>query len=69
MFPDTKLLPPTESKELNEETFFIGDEEFPKWTLFGDEWIELDESMFRSGLCFECKKLGYCKRENNDYAE
>lgn len=34
----------------------------PKKVLFGDEWIELDESMFYPGLCPECRELGYCKK-------
>ena len=43
MFSDIQPLSLPKSKELYELTFFIGDEEFPKWALFGDEWIELDE--------------------------
>ena len=69
MFPETELLPPFESKKLNEETFFIRDIKLPKWTLLGDKLIELDESMFTAGLCPECKQLGYCKRGNNDFTE
>jgi hypothetical protein len=58
------------TKKPSEKTFLIGDEEFPRWILFGDEWIELDESMtYGGGLCPECRELGYCKRGNNDFTE
>lgn len=34
--------------------------DLPKLVLFGEELIELDGSMVRSGLCHECEKQGYC---------
>lgn len=36
----------------------------PKKVMFGDEEIELDESMFygKEYLCPECRELGYCKK-------
>lgn len=57
----------SQSPSTGDNTFFLGEEELPKWVLFGDEWIELDESMLRHGddLCPECKELGYCKRDND----
>ena len=67
MCPDTEFMPPPVSKELGEETFLVGDVEFPKWVLFGDEWIEFHESMLGiitdPWLCSECTELGYCKKE------
>ncbi len=70
MSPNTELLPPSESKKLSEEIFFIEKEEFPRWVLFGDEWIEFDKSMiYGCGLCPECRELGYCKNGNNNYTE
>jgi hypothetical protein len=37
----------------------------PKKVMFGDEEIELDESMFygEGYLCRECRELGYCKKK------
>ena len=52
-----------QSKE-NNKIPFPEKPELPQWVLFGNEWIELDESMFTAGLCPECKELGYCKRDN-----
>ena len=44
---------------------FISEElGLPKMILFGDEWIELDESMVFYPLCSECVTLGYCKKKN-----
>lgn len=67
MVPKSKLVQCLLTEKPSEETFFICDEEFPKWVLFGDEWIVLDESMLRHGddLCPECKELGYCKKERD----
>ena len=47
--------------------FIEEDPDLSEMVLFGDELIELDESMFGPsgesgfGLCKECEKLGYCK--------
>lgn len=52
--------------KFEEDIPFDGEEiEFPAWVKFGDEWIELDESMLRHGddLCPECKELGFCKNK------
>ena len=69
MFPETELLLPPALQKPSEETFFIDSVDFHRWVLFGDEWIELDESMFTAGLCAECRELGYCKKGNNDFTE
>ena len=44
-----------------EEDSFDEISDLPKLVFFGDEIIELDESML-SVLCSECKQLGYCKK-------
>lgn len=49
----------------------LGEMNLSKYVLFGNEIIELDESMFQGEeyLCPECKQLGYCKRLTNSLNE
>ena len=61
--PSTKDNPP------NMEMLFAEMMGLPKLVFWGDELIELDESMFSHGLCEECKALGYCKRNNSLFTE
>jgi len=50
------------TKNNHANNFSFEELDLPKMILFGDKLIELDESMFTSGLCPECKEIGYCKK-------